>query len=146
MKRLLLLLSLTLSLTAFSQIGEVKNNLEEVILVGYNNNMTKFHKLSYRIVDDQKRYTLRYRNMIYRSLDEYASFSFYATDEEIEYLYNFFLEQRTDKTGKTIELGKNKISAKKMGVSVRISDLTTGVLDNYFWLSKKDLERLFGRR
>ena len=84
--------------------------------------------------------------MKYQQIDEYGSFSFTATDEEIEYLYNFFLEQMSDKSGKTIELGENKIFARKVGKSVQISDITPGVIDNNFWLLKKDLERFFGKR
>jgi len=145
MKKLLLVL-LFVPIFSFSQIGEVKN-VPENILVGYNNKMTKFHKLFYSITNDnQKLYTLRYRNMEYQHIDEYDSFSFTASDEEIEYLYNFFLEQMSDKSGKTIELGENKIFARKMGKAVRISDTTPGVIDNNFWLLKKDLERFFGKR
>ena len=111
MKKLLLVL-LFVPIFSFSQIGEVKN-VPENILVGYNNKMTKFHKLFYSITNDnQKLYTLRYRNMKYQHIDEYDSFSFTASDEEIEYLYNFFLEQMSNKAGKTIELGKNMIFAK----------------------------------
>ena len=133
---------------SFSQIGEVKSyDSPEEVLVGYNNKMTKFHKLSYSLNSDNKKlYTLSYRNMEYQHIDEYGSFSFSATDEEIEYLYNFFLEQMLDKSGKTIELGKNMIFARKMGKAVKISDMTPGVIDNNFWLLKKDLERLFGKR
>ena len=147
MKKLLLLLMFT-PLVSFSQIGEVKSvDDPEEILVGYNNKMTKFHKLSYSVNSDNKKlYTISYRNMKYQQIDEYGSFSFTATDEEIEYLYNFFLEQMSDKSGKTIELGENKIFARKVGKSVQISDITPGVIDNNFWLLKKDLERFFGKR
>ena len=147
MKKLLLLL-LFIPLLGFSQIGEVKSiDDPEEILVGYNNKMTKFHKLSYSVNSDNKKlYTISYRNMKYQQIDEYGSFSFTAADEEIEYLYNFFLEQMSDKSGKTIELGENKIFARKMGKAVRISDTTPGVIDNNFWLLKKDLERFFGKR
>tara|TARA_B110000483_G_C17801860_1_gene391693 strand:- start:41 stop:484 length:444 start_codon:yes stop_codon:yes gene_type:complete len=147
MKKLLLLL-LFIPLLGFSQIGEVKSiDDPEEILVGYNNKMTKFHKLSYSLNSDNKKlYTISYRNMKYQQIDEYGSFSFTAADEEIEYLYNFFLEQMSDKSGKTIELGENKIFARKVGKAVQISDMTPGVIDNNFWLLKKDLERFFGKR
>jgi hypothetical protein len=147
MKNFLILL-LFIPIFSFSQIGEVKSvDNPEVILVGYNNKMTKFHRLSYSITsDNQKLYSISYRNMEYQQIDEYGSFSFTANDEEIEYLYNFFLEQMSDKSGKTIELGKNMIFAKKFGKGVYISDITAGIVSNYFWLLKKDLERFFGKR
>ena len=47
---------------------------------------------------------------------------------------------------KTLDIGGNTITASKLGKGVNISNISDGVLDNHFWLMKKDLERLFGKR
>ena len=145
MKKLLLIL-LCLPFIGLGQIGETKT-IAESIHVGYNNNITKSHSLSYYVNENgTKRYTLRFRNTEYQHIDTYDSFSFDATDEELEYVYNFFMEQMKNKEIKTLEIGDNTISATKMGRAVRISNISVGVPKNYFFLLKKDLERLFGKR
>ena len=145
MKKLLLIL-LCLPMIGFGQIGET-TTITESIHVGYNNNFTKLHSLSYYVNEDgTKRYMLHFRNMEYQHIDTYDSFSFNATDEELEYVYNFFKEQMKNKQIKTLDIGGNTISASKMGKAVQISNISVGVPANYFWLLKKDLERLFGKR
>ena len=84
--------------------------------------------------------------MLYQHLDTYDSFSFNATDEELEYVYNFFKEQMKNKQIKTLDIGDNTIAASNTGKGVVISNISEGVLENNFWLLKKDLERLFGKR
>ena len=146
MKKLLLTLALLISFGSYAQIGEIKSAKEKT-LVGYNNNITKFHSLNYILTDDnEKLYTLNFRNMKYQQIDTYDSFSFKATDDELEYVYDFFIKQKEDKNGKSIELGDNTIFVKKMGKGISISNITIGVADNYFWLLPKDLERIFGKR
>ena len=145
MKKLLLIL-LCLPMIGFGQIGKT-TTIPESVHVGYNNNFTKFHSLSYYVKEDgTKRYTLHFRNMLYQHLDTYDSFSFNATDKELEYVFNFFKEQIKNEQTKILDIGGNTITASKLGKGVNISNISDGVLDNHFWLMKKDLERLFGKR
>ena len=131
---------------SFGQIGAVEE-IAEKVQVGYNNNFTKFHSLSYQKGDNGiKVYSLVYRNMEYDNVDTYETLVFTATDEELEYLYNFFKEGMKDKSGKTLELGEHKILVKKMGKGVQISDVSDYKTPNLFWLLPKELDRLFGKR
>lgn len=142
MKKLLLLF-LFIGSNCFSQIGEVKD-VQKIHHLGYNNNMTKFHSLSYTEEENGKLYILNYRNMEYQHLDTFESISFYATDEELDYLFNF-LKDFNDKDGKTLEIGKSQIFVKKMGKGIQIVNLTNKT-KGWFFLLPKEIERLFGKR
>lgn len=145
MKTLVLLL-LIIPLFSNAQIGEAEV-VSETVHIGYNNNMTKFHSLSYSLdADGGKVYHLHYRNMEYQNLDTYESLFFKATDSEFEYLYNFLKEGLKDDVGKTLKIGSSEIFVKRMGKAVQINNITEGVAKSYFWLLSKDLERLFGKR
>ena len=144
-------LFLIILLSAFSfvskgQIGNV-TTLDEYTHIGFNNNITKFHDLSYKVDDEGiKTYALHYRNMEYQNIDTYEIIFFTATDEELEYFYNFLKEGISDKVGKTIEIGNHSLFVINMGKAVRISDVTEYKAKNYFWLLPKELDRLFGKR
>lgn len=84
--------------------------------------------------------------MEYQNIDTYEKIFFTATDEELEYFYNFLKEGISDKVGKTIEIGNHSLFVINMGKAVRISDVTEYKAKNYFWLLPKELDRLFGKR
>jgi hypothetical protein len=142
-------LSVFLSFLFFSnvsaQIGKSENVIDQTH-IGYNNNITKFHSLSYH-VDDQgnKLYLLHFRNMEYQNIDVYCSISFNATDGELEYFYKTLKDGLIDKIGQTIDVGKHKIYIVKFGMSVQISDISPNTAKNYFWLTSKEIDRLFGK-
>lgn len=145
MKNLFLLLFI-IPLVSNAQIGEAEA-VSEIVHVGYNNNMTKFHSLSYLIDNDgAKVYNLHYRNMEYQSIDTYESITFKATDKELDYLFNFLKEGINDKVGKTLKIGSSEIFVKQKGKAVQIDNITVGTAKSYFWLLPKELERLFGKR
>lgn len=135
------------SSSIYSQIGAVKE-LPEDILVGEVTQPYKPVKLTYVMdEDDNKLYTLFFKNIEYEHIEDYGFISFYATTEELDYLYNEMYAATTSKTVKTIPIGDGTIMLSKMwgAKQVRVTVLKDGNIKRWTWLSRKQVKSLFNK-
>ena len=155
MKKVILILVMSLStFTTLAQIG-TGSTIEEKVLVGRNNKgkMNPFYVTLERSEIDIKNtdfYVLSYRNKEHTSFVDSKYITFTATPEELEYFYNFLKEGMSLKKGtkRNIEICGNTliVTSKKGWIYVWIShEQQIGELDGIIDLTKKQLERLFGK-
>ena len=154
MKKSILTLIITiLSVTnAFSQISEVPESKSTTI--GKVGSVYKSVALT-KLKIDQKSiganeglYLLHYKNLEYPELSEYASVSFTSTQEDLDYLYNTLTEMcnSTIGTTKTLILGTATLYLRNLGLKqVKISVSQSGEIDSWTWLSRKQVNKLFGK-
>ncbi|MGM0931949.1 MAG: hypothetical protein ACQEWD_00740 [Bacteroidota bacterium] len=129
-------------LSSNAQVGQAES-VDEGEVIGIANKSVGLPKLEKIKVEDQNLFILTFYNLEYIALKEIDNISFYASNEDINYLYNFLQDQLKNKESKTLLLGDNEIMATKVSSSVRIDILGK---DSWFYLSRKQLERLFGKR
>jgi hypothetical protein len=162
MKKLLLFL-LLVPLVSFGQIIKVKKPPKPIV-IGVADKMVGYPKLSNLPGTDI--YLIYYRNLeyevsffnvlvytpftIYTAFEDFKSFTFNATKEELEYLYNALLEPllTKDKSPKSITVGDVTLNYKKTMSSISVFvDHPNGITDGWMgYLSKKQLARLFGKK
>ena len=144
MKKSILTLIITiLSVTnAFSQISEVPESKSTTIgkvgSVYKSVELTKF---------DEGLYLLHYKNLEYPELSEYGSVSFTSTQEDLDYLYSTLtvMCNSTIGTTKTLILGTSTLYLRNQGLKqVKISVSQSGEIDSWTWLSRKQVNKLFG--
>ena len=105
-----------------------------------------------------RRYRLYYQDEKYlgadrnSSLIDVRSISFYATEEELEYLYNFLLEGLDSNEKRKLDVGEGSIFTEISALSrKRTAVIVVNVLNDskgmtsYFRLSKKTLDRIFAK-
>ena len=150
MKRVLLALLVLVSISVNAQIREVeKSKLVEIGKVG---GIGAFVSSMSVMADTTKgatnTYLWFYNNLKYRTITDIKSISFTATEEDFNGLYQFLQTQSNAEKGtqKDLELGKTRLNFKTiraLGVSsLEITDFTTG---GYFYITSKQLDKLFGK-
>lgn len=142
------LLSIFLVQQNNAQIGEGKE-VEKPLLVGKATKTPFGTSLEYYPRSDGRNYyVLTFKNLEYQKIDDIKSMFFYATDDELEYLFNYFIESLKDKETRTIDVGDQTLYLKKTAMSIRVTVTYNKdpEPDGWFWLSKKQIERLFGKR
>ncbi len=142
-----------------AQIGE-STKIEEEIVVGRafkDNGWQQPVTLAYTTTYKGKRYRLYYQNEEYLGADRYSSvidvtsISFYATEEEVEYLYNFLLEGLHSDETRKLDVGEGYIVTEISSLSRKRTAVITVFVHNengetsYFRLSKKTLDRVFAK-
>ena len=158
--RKLFLLFLLIGITANAQIGE-STKIEEEIVVGRafkDNGWQQPVTLAYTTTTKGRRYRLYYQDEKYlgadrnSSLIDVRSISFYATEEELEYLYNFLLEGLDSNEKRKLDVGEGSIFTEISALSrKRTAVMVVNVLNDsegmtsYFRLSKKTLDRVFAK-
>jgi len=162
MKKLLLLL-LFIPVVSFGQIGKAKEKTKRIV-IGVADKMVGYPELSNLPGTDT--YLIYYRNLefevsffnvlvytpftIYTAFEDFKSFTFNASKEELDYLYNALLEPllKKDKSQKSISVGDVTLNYKKTMSSISVFvDHPTGITDGWMgYLSKKQLARLFGKK
>ena len=144
-KILILFIFFTVNFT-YSQIGTA-TKVKESITLGVANKMVGLPKLVFVKSDDDKKYfNLSYYNLEYAAIKEIQTISFYATQEELDYLFNFFMSGFDSKDEQSIALGDDSIIITKVSSSIRVFVSHKNDIDGWFYLSKKQTERLFGKR
>lgn len=131
-----------------AQIGEGKT-VEKPILIGKATKMQDFPRLEkYTSEDDNPYYILSFNNLEYPNIDDIKQVDFYANDEELEYLFDFLMGCFKTKEVSTIDVGDQTLTIKKTAASLRImvSFNKEPEPSGWFYLSKKQTERLFGKR
>ena len=142
---LILLLSFSLS---HSQIGEGKL-AEKPILVGKATKSKALPDLVYfENETDKNVYILSFNNLEYPSISDIKQITFIANQNELDTLYNFLLEGFKDKELRTIDVGSQTLYIKKTAMSIKITVKYNEKAepDGWFYLSKKQLMRLFGKK
>ena len=152
MNKILLLLTLTLSLTAFSQIGETKE-IEKYTLIGKTTNPYKWITLEYRDEETasgeiKRRHKLSFKNLEYPNINDSATLFFWATPEELDYLFNTFMEMCNvgkDVT-KVLDLGEATLSLKGLYKSFDLRVKQDGEPIKHTWLNKGQVKKVFKRK
>ena len=146
MKKLIIIL-LFVPLISLGQIGKVEENENKTVVIGVADKMVGYPRLSN--LEGTDAYVIYYRNLEYRQLEDFKTFTFNATKEELDYLYNALLEPlvKKDKSKKSITVGDVTLNFQKKSSSITVFvDHPVGETDGWMgFLSKKQLARLFGK-
>ena len=154
MKKLLSVLVLTFTISLSAQIGESRKQTISYIDIGdVYSKEDGLIKLQKTVSGNQ--YGLYYRSSKNASAASTRSLFFYATQEELDYLYNEFASVFTTESEekKYISVGKSVIYYRKQSNSIEIeicffSKHVKGVYDSntiLFSVSKNTLAKLFGK-
>lgn len=126
---------------SFAQVGESKP-IDKVELIGIANRAVGLPKLESIKTEDQNLFLLTFYNLEYPALREIETISFYGSNEDLNYVYNFLEGQLKSNESKTLVVGQNELMATKVSSSVRVDIMGS---DRWFYLSKKQLNNLFNR-
>lgn len=137
---------------SYSQIKVVENSKSTIIGKVGGNSMSPFvASLEYVKGDaDVNQYILMYNNLKYTTITDVNALSFSATESDILGFYDLLVKCFDAEKGseKTVELGKEIVlikTIKNLGVvSLQITTSDDGTL-GYFYLTKKQLDKLFGK-
>ncbi|WP_242120947.1 hypothetical protein [Aestuariivivens sediminicola] len=130
-----------------AQIGK-GSEVEKPITVGVVNKLSGFPHLVYYPKEDKNYYFLNFQNNEYPNITDIKSVDFYATPEELDYLYDFLMSCFEDKELHTIDVGDQTLVVKKTAMSIRITVDFNEEPEPSGWtyLSKRQLQRLFGKK
>jgi hypothetical protein len=128
-----------------AQIGEVET-VDKGILIGTatgrENGMPELRKFK---IKGEPVYVMTYRNLEYQNIIDIQNFGFTATPDELEYLYQFLKDGFNTNEDRFLSVGESKLSTIKSASSIAVFVRRTGKPEGYFYLSKKQLDRLFGK-
>jgi hypothetical protein len=141
MKKIILGLCVLFSSLGFAQIGEVET-LNEPYTIGVANKAVGLPKLEVVKFEGQDVHSIYYYNLEYPSIREVESLNFIASKEDLNYVYEFLRGQFETKETKSLKLGEDEIIVNKVSSSIRISKNNE---NSWFYLSKKQLDRLFNK-
>lgn len=147
-KLILILFVCLFSQNIIAQIGTGKT-VDKPILIGKATKMQDFPRLEkYSNEGDNPYYILSFNNLEYPNIDDLKQVDFYANDEELEYLFDFLMGCFKTKDVSTIDVGDQTLLIKKTASSLRITVNYNKEPEpsGWFYLSKKQIERLFGKR
>ena len=130
----------------FCQVGESRT-VEESALVGVADKMVGYPRLDfYKREDGNNLYLLTYINLEYANIRDTKTISFYANQEDLEYLFNFLMDGFKTKEKRSLTLGEDEINIKKASLSIIVNVHHSNSTNGFFYLSKRQTERLFGKR
>lgn len=140
------LVLLLITSSAFSQIGKAKEKKEKYT-IGKLTNPYKYVELSYINVNDEKVYSLSFKNLKYQELTDICVVTFKATKEELDYLYDT-LHSMTKAKGKSVDLtiGNGKLTLNGKRSQVDIYAKVEGQPSKYTWLNKNQIDKIFARK
>lgn len=150
MKFIILAIMLSiLKLTSYSQI-QVRQSSPQVE-VGKVSYMGNFHsELSYNVLDDDTTYTLMYRNSEFKTLVDVESIKFSSVGNTYNTLYDLIKSVYSPENVKNkdykveFRLGETEVivsNVRMMGITTAMFFTTKG----YFYITEKQLDRLFGK-
>lgn len=140
----LLFLFLTVGATAQSASPQ---NPEQPIPIGVSSKLAGAVKLSYFPGKEQNHYIITYHNLDSPHYYDPETFSLYGNERDLEDFYNFLKKGFTSKESRIRKVGNDeKIMVDYAYSSIRIAILRKDGMNSLFFLSKKQLERLFGKR
>ena len=150
MKKLLLVLGMVVTISLSAQIPDWPQfEITKWTTIGVADKLVGNPKLDK--TESGNQYDLYYRNYEYTSLNDMKHLFFNATPEELDYLYNEFASVFTTKSKETknISVGNATIYYRKQSASIRITidyDSESGETSGWFFVSKKKLAKLFGKK
>jgi hypothetical protein len=145
MRKLISCLLVLYSGLTFAQIGEVEKRDEGVVIgtaTGRQNGLPVLKKFEVRGEDY---YIITYRNADYAQIIDIQSFGFVAAPDELEYLYQFLKDGFDTNEDRFLSVGDARLSTIKSASSIAVYVRRAGQPDGYFYVTKKQLDRLFGK-
>jgi hypothetical protein len=152
MRQIITLFAVLFASISFAQIqvSQVHTKAEEHV-VGSLKPAGYFHsELTYRIEDKDTIYTLMYRNAKYSQIRDYKSLKFSGEDNTLNQLYDVIKSVFSDENKKNkdfkveLKLGETQViisNFKTMGITSAMFFTS----DGYFYLTEKQLDKLFGK-
>ena len=148
MRLIFTIVALIFTLSLSAQIGKAEENTKWVT-IGVADRLVGTPKLSK--TEGGNLYDLYYSNLEYVQIDDMKHLFFEATPEELDYLYNEFASVFNSKSKETknINVGNATVYYRRMSASIRISidyEAASGETSGWFFVSKKKLAKLFGKK
>ena len=143
MKKTLTLISiLFITGTCYTQIGKPRE-VAKWETVGIANKLVGHRKLQKTKIGEKDYYCIYYRNTEYQQIDDFKNFYFFATPDDIAYLYDLF--QKGGESATVLDLGEGKISFRKKGPSIIFNMYHPKVeTDGWWFATPKQLANMFG--
>jgi hypothetical protein len=152
MKILLIVCSLFCLLHGTAQIGKVEKATEYELIGVNNKGQLKSVELEKKISDEiieggKSMHILSFINAEYQSIRDWRVVSFLANDEDLEGLYKILYDTFETKESVDFKLGSYDLSlSNSKGKTLIIFVRKEYETSSYFYLNKRQLERLFGKR
>lgn len=124
----------------FAQIGE-SQKLEESVIVGEVK--MPYKGLEYYEIDGQKFYILSFRNAEYPSINDIRQLTFYASNEELEYLYQFLKNGFGNKEQRILDIGEDRITTNPYMGAIALTIYYKDGSKAWTDITKRQLDRLF---
>ena len=147
MKNKILLFGIFLitSLT-YGQIG-ASEEIKSWETIGIGNKIFGYPKLNKNKVGDKDYYAITYKNFEYPNIDDIKSLFFFATPDELEYLYDALQKGGHKKETTSIDIGEGRITVKKNAASIMVNVYhPLGETDGWFFFTPKQLANMFGKK
>lgn len=147
MKNIVVCALILISSLSYGQIGQVEN-IEETTIIGYNWKMNPRIDLT-RVENDslQKKYHyFHYLNAKYTSIQDFRTLGFFADQNDLDKLYQILINVMESNKEITFSLGEHQIfaSCNKSTLAINVSSDTE--TESLFFLNRRQLERLFGKK
>jgi hypothetical protein len=140
MKNIIFVLCMMFSSLGFAQIGEAET-VETGTLIGELRE--GYPKLEVFKQDGKNLFVLTYLNSKYRGIVDVQSITFYGESEDLESVYNAF--KSASKETKSMVIGEDRVRIGLFHKEIMISVYPSDNIDSYFYLSKKEVDKLFGK-
>ncbi len=142
-----LLFLLILSAGSYAQAPQIDGRkVESPTLIGVSSKLDGSAKLYSIPWDRQKLFTLTFYNPDSPNMYEVESISFYGTTKDLDKLYEFLKKGFSSRERRIKKLGGGQSMAVSFAYSsILVEVLRENGLNGWFFLSKKQLDRLFGK-
>jgi hypothetical protein len=150
MRKYITLGLICISIFGNAQIGQ-KVETKKSVLVGKVAPLGAFkEELSYVETDNGLLYTLAYNDMKFTAITNTKSISFYASNSEVETLYVDMKNQFEKEVGNSydLKLGEADVRverSKYLGVPILTIYVIKNGVQSFFYLTKKETDKLFGK-
>ena len=139
----LLLLFLGVGAGAQSAFPEIE---EKPVAIGVSSKLPGAVKLSFLQGENQNQYLFTYHNLDSPQYYEPETISLYGDEQDLEEFYDFLKKGFTSRESRIKNIGNDeKIMVDYAYSSIRIAVLRKNGLNSLFFLSQKQLDRLFGK-
>lgn len=139
----LLLLLLSFGALAQKPIPEIE---KKSVPLGVSSKLPGAVKLSYVSGENQNQYLFTYHNLDSPQYYEPETISLFGDEQDLEEFYNFLKKGFTSRESRIKNIGNGeKIMVDYAYSSIRIAVLRKNGLNSLFFLSRKQLDRLFSK-
>jgi hypothetical protein len=128
----------------FGQIG-ASEEVTSWETVGIANKLAGYPRIDKTKVGEKVYYAITYINEEYTAIIDEKILYFFATPDEINYLYDALQKGVHKKESTSIDVGEGRINIKKWGNRNRFYIYhPLGETDGWFWITPKQLGNMFG--